>query len=616
MSNLSSTIRTILVGFDSFDPNIFNQLAGNGKLPNLAHFAEKGGYARLEFSSPPQTEVSWTSIASGTDPGGHGIFDFVHRNPTNYAPYVSLLPSKKGLFGDEFARPFNTKTIFDEAANQGYQATALWWPALFPANPASPVRTIPGLGTPDIRGQLGVGTFFTVDPQIKKRKNQVGLLVAQDGGRYIGEIPGPVLKNRSGVNTLKIPLIIDLLDHQSVRITIAGKSLELKKGNWSPILEIKFKAGPFFYIHAITRVILTELKPTLSLYFLPIQIHPMHPTWRYGNPPGFIKQSWNNGGSFLSLGWPQDTNGLEENCITDEQFLALCKSIDTEREVVLTAHLNQFKSGLLGIVFDSLDRVQHMFRRDRPDIVEQWYIHLDNMVGRIFSRLEKVGTGKAQFYVLSDHGFSDFRYKVNLNYWLIKNGYMALKNDDGAADFSNVNWKQTKAYAVGLNSLYLNIAGREGLGSVTADRIEPLLEKLMQELSHWYGPDDRVVMKRVIPKHEAFSGPLVRFGPDVVLGYSSGYRASSETGLGKWNDSYFEINHDHWGADHCVDASEVPGIIIGTRDLQNFPNPSYRDIPFLTIGKHLDQSHVKPPSISSGESQKELEERLKGLGYL
>jgi hypothetical protein len=77
-----------------------------------------------------------------------------------------------------------------------------------------------------------------------------------------------------------------------------------------------------------------------------------------------------------------------------------------------------------------------------------------------------------------------------------------------------------------------------------------------------------------------------------------------------------EPNLDHWGADHCVDSDIVPGVIFANRDLQNFGGISFRDIPFLTIGKHLDQSHIKPPSQASGHGQKDLEERLKGLGYL
>ena len=149
-------MRTIILGFDSFDPVQFERLNEAGKLPNLGKLVAAKGYSRLEVCSPPQTEVSWTSIATGVDPGSHGIFDFVHRNPETYAPYVSILPTKQTILGEQFIPPYTTKTFFQEAAEMGYPATAMWWPALFPARPEIPVATIPGLGTPDIRGQLGV----------------------------------------------------------------------------------------------------------------------------------------------------------------------------------------------------------------------------------------------------------------------------------------------------------------------------------------------------------------------------------------------------------------------------------------------------------------------------
>jgi len=124
------------------------------------------------------------------------------------------------------------------------------------------------------------------------------------------------------------------------------------------------------------------------------------------------------------------------------------------------------------------------------------------------------------------------------------------------------------------------------------------------------------VIQKIRLKHETYSGPYTRFGPDLVVGYAPGYRASAETGLGKIPALVIERNSDHWGADHCMDAEVVPGVIFANRDLRNFGTISFRDIPFLAIGKHLDSSNIKPPSQATGEGQKELEERLKGLGYL
>jgi hypothetical protein len=121
-------MHTLILGFDAFHPGLFERLSGEGKLPHLTRYAEAGGYARFAVANPPQSEVSWTSIATGLNPGGHGIFDFVHRDPASYALIVSLLPTQRGLAGTQFVPPSRAQTIFDEAARLGYPATALWWP--------------------------------------------------------------------------------------------------------------------------------------------------------------------------------------------------------------------------------------------------------------------------------------------------------------------------------------------------------------------------------------------------------------------------------------------------------------------------------------------------------
>jgi predicted AlkP superfamily phosphohydrolase/phosphomutase len=607
-------MRTVIVGFDSFDPAIFERLLENGKTPHLAKYANDGGYSRLEVCSPPQTEVSWTSIATGVDPGSHGIFDFVHRDPSTYIPYVSILPTRQTALGEQFLPPYTTKTLFEEAAEMGYPATALWWPALFPARPEIPVGTIPGLGTPDIRGQLGVGTYLTTEPSEKKKVKVIKLEPAGKD-RFNGSLEGPSTKTKDGIKPLVQPVSVELLDDTSVRLTVGKQKIDLKLGRWSPILEVQFPGGFAYTVHAITQVILTEVKGRLSLYFLPLQIHPLHSPWHYATPSSLVKDAWKNTGPFLTLGWPQDTNALEDGCITDDQFLDLCDSIFESRKRIYFRRLDGFKEGVLAGIFDCLDRVQHMFLRDRPDLVEAWYVKLDGFVGQVQGRIDSLGLEKQRFMILSDHGFKTFEHKIHLNHWLKQNGYLTLAEPDGN-DLSKVNWEKTKAYALGLNSLYLNVAGREGQGIVQAAELEALLMEIQKKLLDWKSTNGETIISRALPKHEAFTGPYSRLGPDLVIGYAPKYRASSDTGLGKIGAASLEANHDHWGADHCIDSNAVPGVLFANRDVKNMPGLSFRDIPFLALGKHLDQSYIKPPSQMGSQGQKDVEERLKGLGYL
>lgn len=608
-------MRTIIVGFDSFDPGVFESLHEAGRMPNLSQLLQQGGYSPLEVCSPPQTEVSWTSIATGVDPGSHGLFDFVHRDPQTYIPYVSLLPTRQTIVGEQFLPPYTTRTLFHEAAEMGFPATALWWPALFPARPDIPVATIPGLGTPDIRGQLGVGTYLTTEPR-ELKKTRVIRLEPTGKGRFGAALEGPQVKAKEGMRPATLPVSLDVHDQTSARLTIGDQKLELKLGTWSPIFEVKFKAGFALTVHAITQVILTEVQDRVSLYFVPLQIHPLHALWHYATPPGMVKDAWKVSGGYLTLGWPQDTNALEDGCISDEQFISLCDSIFTSRKQVFFHQMDHFQEGVLAGIFDCLDRVQHMFTRGKPDVVHDWYTRLDGFVGEVQARIASLGLPDHRLLILSDHGFKTFEHKVHLNHWLVGNGYMSMNSPSGAQDLTNVNWEATRAYALGLNSLYLNVANREGRGIVKPEQIEPLLDDLKTRLLGWKTDEGRQVLSRVLLKHEAFTGPYTRFGPDLVMGYAPGFRASSETGLGKSAAASLELNDSHWGADHCIDSTKVPGVLFANRDIKNMPGLSFRDIPFLALGKHLDQSYIKPPSQIGSQGQKDLEERLKGLGYL
>jgi hypothetical protein len=524
------------------------------------------------------------------------------------------LPTRKGALGEQFVPPYTARTFFEETSALGYPAIALWWPAMFPARPELPVMTLPGLGTPDIRGQLGVGTLFSTEAE-EKKKIRVVMLESVRKDRYQADLPGPKTLGKSGSQTITVPLILDVLENDQAKLTIGESNLQLRVGEWSPILELKFKAGFLFTIHAITRVILTSLEGIVRLYALPLQIHPLHSTWHYASSGSFAKQLWKNVGPFLTLGWPQDTTGLEEGCITDQQFLTLCESIFDQRINILYYLLSDFKEGVLASIFDCLDRVQHMFYHDHQDVVREWYQRLDRFVGDVQAKISS-WDDKHRFLLMSDHGFSDFRNKVHLNRWLWEAGYLSFNNDDSSGDLTNVNWEKTDAYSVGLNSIYLNVQGREGQGSVPADAIENTLAEIKDKLLDWKDADGKAVIEKVRLKHETFSGPYTRFGPDLVVGYAAGYRASAETGLGKIPKVALETNHDHWGADHCMDADIVPGVIFSNHDLRDFGRISFRDIPFLAIGKHLDQSHIKPPSQMDRQGQKDVEERLKGLGYL
>ncbi len=78
----------IVLGVDGMDPGFLERHWND--LPNLNRLRDKGGLTRLATTTPPQSPVAWSTFITGTDPTEHGLFDFVHRDPSTLQPISSM----------------------------------------------------------------------------------------------------------------------------------------------------------------------------------------------------------------------------------------------------------------------------------------------------------------------------------------------------------------------------------------------------------------------------------------------------------------------------------------------------------------------------------------------
>ena len=74
--------RVLVIGLDGATFDLIEPW--KEELPNLAGLMEGGAWGRLRSTVPPVTFPAWTSLATGTNPGRHGIFDFTQRVPGAY----------------------------------------------------------------------------------------------------------------------------------------------------------------------------------------------------------------------------------------------------------------------------------------------------------------------------------------------------------------------------------------------------------------------------------------------------------------------------------------------------------------------------------------------------
>jgi predicted AlkP superfamily phosphohydrolase/phosphomutase len=318
------------------------------------------------------------------------------------------------------------------------------------------------------------------------------------------------------------------------------------------------------------------------LYVTPVEIDPENPALPISHPAHYAVYLAKLLGSFATLGMAEDTWALNEGAIDEDSFLKQAKLIQAERETMFFSALDRTKRGVAACVFDTTDRVQHMFYRHLDaagrysGVIEDLYRDMDRIVGRALSYVDKNTT----IFVLSDHGFCSFRRGINLNSWLHRNGYLALEpgKNEGGEYFEGIDWSRTRVYTFGLSGLYLNLQGREAQGIVTAEEAEPLRAELRERLTHLVDDEaGEVAIQAVYESNRIYRGPYLDAAPDLVVGYAPGYRASWSAAVGKVTPAVFEDNNKCWSGDHCVDPSAVPGVLF-TNQRCEAPNPGIEDM--------------------------------------
>ncbi len=204
--------------------------------------------------------------------------------------------------------------------------------------------------------------------------------------------------------------------------------------------------------------------------------------------------------------------------------------------------------------------------------------------------------------VLSDHGFTSFRYAVDLNRLLYELGFLVLKRGVNPADvenFAGVEWAKTQAYAIGLNSVFVNQRGREKYGRV--DPGQPtahVIDRLADVLTDYRDEDrDERPIREMIRVAERFPTADRRIAPDLLVGFAENYRVSWQTPLGGIADKVVSPNERQWSGDHCVASSVVPGVFFANRPLTPRPASLFDVAPTL-----LAAANVPAPDFMRGKN--------------
>jgi predicted AlkP superfamily phosphohydrolase/phosphomutase len=564
-----------------------------GKLPNFARLAQLGCYHRLRSTFPSVSPVAWSSFSTGTHPARHNIFDFLDRDRRTYLPVLSSAEIgrvtrvlKLGRFQIPLGRPplrllRKSEPFWSILGRYRIWSTVLRVPITFPPDRFHGAQ-LSAMSVPDLLGTQGTFTLFTTRRNGDRfKEGGVRVPVTLANGRIQTELRGPGNPLVANEPPLAVPLEIRLNgDASGAEVRLDGTRVTLRPGQLSDWVPVRFRAAPGVAARGICRMMLTELGDEVSLYVTPVNLDPEKPAMPISRPAYYAPYLAKKIGPFATLGLAEDTWARNEGVIDDAAFLRLTYDIDCERQEMFFAALDKLRRGSLVCVFDATDRIQHMFWRyidpghpadlqdGHGDAIERLYTHNDSLVGRVLDRLHDGDL----LMVISDHGFTSFRRGVNLNQWLLANGYLTLREGaDGSGEWlRDVDWSRTRAYVLGLTGLFLNIHGREGQGIVEpGEEARALRAELIAKLSGLVDDEKREVgIREAFDTSTLYRGPYLENAPDLLIGYAAGYRVSWECATGVVAGPVFQDNVKPWSGDHCVDPRIVPGILFCNRPIQ------------------------------------------------
>jgi predicted AlkP superfamily phosphohydrolase/phosphomutase len=561
--------------------------------------------------------VAWSNFVTGMNPGGHGIFDFIHRDPATYKPISSATPpvddpgSAVHFFG--YVIPTSAPELvnnrggipwWDVLKGHGVDVEVYRIPGNFPT-PPSAARVLGGMGTVDVRGGFGTYTLYTDRPVDKDDPNgDIELVRVQDldldgaPETVRGVLRGPPdqfhlepgqVPGKSDYLTLGVTIYLGA-DRAAAVVEVGGRRALLREGEWSDWLEIAFDALPMGLapVEGAVRFYAKELAPGFQVYASPVNMSPASPAMPLSSPDDFSVELFESLGFFYTQGMPEETDALKDGVFDDDDYLKQVALVQGDNRRMVSLALDRFESGDATFVYLSdIDLQCHMLWRHGdpkhpgapphpahdPAIaprhahdIERFYRDVDRELGEIRRRLPP----DTLLLVMSDHGFQPYTRKLHLNAWLRDQGYLTLRDGKrtGHIVAGDVDWSRTRAYGLGFNGLYLNVAGREGQGIVAAAEAEPLAAEISSRLEALRDPENgkRVVL-RVDRSADVYSSQRRAEGPDLVVGYDVGYGASDESTLGEITEHVLVDNESRWSGNHLMSPDVVPGVLLVNRKL-------------------------------------------------
>ena len=423
-----------------------------------------------------------------------------------------------------------------------------------------------------------------------------------------------------------IELMVDQTGEEPVlAINIDGSYATAKLGEWSAWTPIEFSMlGGLVPVPGYTRFRFVSENP-FEVYAVPVQFDPWAPVSPISTPDDAAADLADAIGPYFTQGFADAYKAYKGGVLDTSGFINESDMVLEERIKMMHYGLDQIDNtgGLLFLYTGSLDMRCHMLWHTSDELhphqeehgeylgvpyeeqIDRVYTQVDSMLGELVARVslmeEKWGE-EIEIIVMSDHGFAPFRRKMHVNDWLVDEGYLVLKSGyDKTSSLGlageEIDWEQSRAYAVGFNGIILNRIGREPSGIVKESEAENLLEEIAGKLYNLKDGETKIFTS-IKKATEVFNGPMLDYAPDLQLGFNVGYGASDECATGAITGEGVIVDNDsRWSGSHLMDPELVRGVIFSVQGREYLKDPALEDIT-ATLYKMFA---VSPPEEIDGE---------------
>ena len=321
--------RVVVLGIDGMDPDLLDEVIERfpDRTEHFQWLKAQGGVHSLGTSVPPQSPVAWSNFITGRNPGGHGIYDFIHRDPTTRA----LVPgnvvmgetSQVDLFGDwKFPLGGDSDTnrtgesFWVTLAKAGIPADIWRMPANFPVEPAKGL-SFPGMMTPALDSAYGSYTILTTNPPVDtQRSGGKFVQVVERGGVLRANLVGPpnAFKQGDPAAQAELKIYVDS-ESNAAAITAGSEVVILKPGEWSDFITLEFELLPagMMNMTGIVRFYLRSIEPEFELYASPVNIDPVTPVMSVAEPQSASSELVDAIGYYYTQGMAEEVNALKDD---------------------------------------------------------------------------------------------------------------------------------------------------------------------------------------------------------------------------------------------------------------------------------------------------------------